>query len=220
MDDNNQLIFSIVVEYLSQFIRTDPEVYFNCLICSKVMQEKIVAWKPIVTIFSELPEKDRLINPNPGIINNIMEIITGNTRTYMENVRCYCYLSNLTKIRNWKVFGFVTDAPIEILNKSTLRRRLFDTNNPKIPLKITEYETCRYIQIDELYASLLFLSVKENNCNHICQMNFARNSEIIIGRHPIFAEINLDVTHTTTHFWAINGNRYFVSLITELATLR
>lgn len=184
------------------------------------MQEKIVTWKPITTIFSHFPvEKGLIQRYSHKEVIDIIKIITRNSRTYIENIRCYCYLSNLTKISDWKVLGFVTDAPIEILNKSTLKRKLFVLDNP-VPLKITNFGTCRYAQIDELYAKALFLTFYENAHTYICQMHFARNSEIIIGRHPIFAEINLNVAHTTTHYWNIKGNRFFISFITGLPTLR
>lgn len=199
MEHNNELVFSIVVEYLSFSIVTDPDTYFNCLMCSKVMQEKILEWKPITTIFSQLPIEKRIINSIGDWKLDHTPKVTKNIKSYLECVRTYCYLFNLSRIKSFKILGFVTDAPIEILNKTNIL--VFPVQTQQI-LNITHYETCKYVQITETYTSKL-----------------SQNSEIILGRHPIFAKINLDIIHTSSHEWYIETNKYFICFVTGLPVL-
>lgn len=225
MEDNNKLVFSLVVEYLSEFIIFDPVTYFNCLICSKIKQENILTWKPITTIFTKLPAEKRIIVSRRGIKIDSAEIVTRSFKTYLETVRSYCYLFNLIHIQSFKILGFVTNTPIEIIKNTTISK---SPNEIQKILEINTYNinTKNYIhvKITEVDACALLFMVLPNDINSIFnnilyQMNFAPNSEIILGRNRIFADINLNVVHTTHHNWYIDSKLYFLSFITELPIL-
>lgn len=217
MEDTNRIVFSLVVETLSLSIATNPEDYFNCLMSSKIIQEQISTWKPLLTIFADIPQEKRLIYINRDLTKtDNTPIITRNMKTYMESVRCYCYLFNLINIENFKVLGFVTDAPIDILNKFTLATHYLYNS---IPFKITNYETCRHVQIEETNTNCLSLNIHKKNTNIVTRMIIAPKSEIILGRHAIYKELDIGVVHTSTHNWHIDKNMYFISFITELPNI-
>lgn len=222
MEDTNLIVFSLVVEILSLSIATNVEVYLNCLICCKKMQKKFLKWKPLIPLSVELPSENG--------IEGVNILITRNMRTYLESVRCYRYMFNMIKIQRFRVLGFVTDAPLEILNRTYLVRY---ENEPPLKLNITDYETCRYVQINvsEIFASSMLLYVKETDLNFTrltlkymsreCQVNFIKNSEIIRGRHAIYDDLDLgiEIVHTTTHNWIVGDKIFFVSFITGLPIL-
>lgn len=140
--------------------------------------------------------------------NNIL--IVTNFKKYC-NIRKYqhmykIYINMLPKIR---IYGFYTDIKLSVL----VTMKFVNNDNIEILYsEIIDHGDFREIIFESLVYNHIHI---DPYTEHYWYMNIYCDSEIIMNRHPLYFENNIEVHHTTLHKIEIYGESYFISCYTE-----
>lgn len=143
--------------------------------------------------------------------------------TYLEYLHSNRFVINILNFKSFRVYGFVTNLPLNLLIKITFSLS-YSSSCPyhiaAINRKILDHGSCREIVFDDSKSNPIF-KCKAINLYFTCFTSFrislCDQSEFLLGRNDIYKEIDATkILHTASINWDVFNTEYIFSFYTGL----